>query len=232
MKIHKFAQGSLDWYKARLGIPTSSKFDKIVTPGGKISAQADKYAYRLIAERLLRETMDDFSGTQWMERGKEIEPDAVAQFQYTQGVELVEVGFITSDDGRLGCSPDRLVKGHPQAVEIKCPTPWTQIQYLLEGPGDDYRPQVQGQLLIGGFDLVHFYSYHPRMPPVYVENYRDAMFQVQLRSALGRFLDALDRMTERARSLGAYVVREEPQLPLDKAYPEAEPDPLKIVVPE
>lgn len=232
MKLHRVAQGSLDWYKVRLGIPTASKFDKIVTPQGKISAQADKYLYRLVAERLLRETMDDQLGAvQWMERGLELEPDAANQFAFVNNVELEDGGFVTSDDGKLGCSPDRLVKGSRQSVEIKCPAPWTQIQYLLEGQGEAYRAQVQGQLLIGEFECVHFYSYHPKMPPVHVQNYPDHLFLASLRSALGRFLDVLEQKTERARVLGAYVVAE-PQLPIDKAYPEAEKDPLTIVVPE
>jgi hypothetical protein len=232
MKIHHVAQGSLDWYRLRLGIPTASRFDKIITPTGKASAQATKYQYRLIAERLLRETMDDQIGNvRWIEHGKEEEPNAVAQFQLVNDVELVEVGFITTDDGRIGCSPDRLLKGHHEAVEIKCPAPWTQIGYLLDGPGADYRPQVQGQLLIGRFDLVHFYSYHRRMPPLHVETQPDILFQGLLHDALQRFLDELDERTERARSLGAYVVMPE-HTPLERAYPDAEADPLEIMLPE
>ena len=133
MRIHNVAQGSLDWYRLRQGIPTSSNFDKIITPTGKPSAQGVKYQYRLIAERLLMESMDDqLAGVRWMEHGKEEEPNAVAQFQLVNDVELVDVGFITTDDGRLGCSPDRLIQGHHESVEIKCPAPWTQIGYLLD----------------------------------------------------------------------------------------------------
>lgn len=233
MKIHQVEQGSLDWYRLRLGIPTSSNFDKIITPGGKPSAQCWKYMYRLIAERLLKESMDDqLGGVRWMEHGKEEEPNAIAQFQLVNDVELVPAGFITTDDGRLGCSPDRLIFGYSEAVEIKCPAPWTQIGYLLDGPGNDYRCQVQGQLLIGDFDVVHFYSYHRRMPALHIETRADPVFRAQLCSALDSFLDQLDVNTERARSLGAYIVFPELGTPLDRAYPEAEADPLQIEIPE
>ena len=34
MIIHEVEQGSGDWLKLRLGIPTASEFDKIITPTG------------------------------------------------------------------------------------------------------------------------------------------------------------------------------------------------------
>jgi hypothetical protein len=57
-KIYRCEQGSMDWYRLRMGIPTASQFHKIVTPGGKLSEQRHAYMYRLIAERLLMESMD------------------------------------------------------------------------------------------------------------------------------------------------------------------------------
>ena len=65
-------------------------------------------------------------------------------------------GAVPSDDGRIGCSPDRTVMekgGRYSLVEIKCPAPWTHIGYLLDGPGADYRQQVQGQLLVTGAEF-------------------------------------------------------------------------------
>lgn len=231
MKFYPIEAGSNRWYEARLGIPTSSQFAKIITPLGKPSTQARTYMYRLIAERLLKETQDDQLGyVQWVDHGKGQEGNAAAMFEFTHERQLRPGGFVTTDDGRIGCSPDRLV-GKNEAVEIKAPAPWTQIGYLLDGPGDNYRPQVQGQLFVGEFDCVHFYSYHPQMPPFEQITLPDLAFLGMLRSALSAFCDTLDVMTERARSLGAYAVARRIDTPADVAYQADEDAALKIVVP-
>ena len=87
MKLHRVEQGSVEWYRLRLGRPTSSNFHKIVTPKGEPSKQAPKYLYRLVAERLLNETMDDEIGfVKWVAQGKEQEPYAVKQFEFVNDV--------------------------------------------------------------------------------------------------------------------------------------------------
>ena len=202
-----------------------------MTPGGKPSSKAREYMYRLIAERLLRDTMDDQIGhVQWVQHGKMEEPHAAQQFEFITELQLEDVGFITTNDGTIGCSPDRLVKGGAEAVEIKCPSPPTQIGYLLDGLDNDYRPQVQGQLLVGEFVRGHFYSWHPRMPPFHLITRRDEPYIRLLDSALQAFLDVLEENTEKARRLGAYVVTEHIS-PMLRAYPELEPDPLQIILP-
>jgi len=45
-------QGSERWLQARLGIPTASAFDKIVTSTGKASTQSNAYMNKLLAEWL------------------------------------------------------------------------------------------------------------------------------------------------------------------------------------
>lgn len=208
-KVHYVDQGTPEWHMLRLGKPTASMFHKIITPGGKPSEgqQAHLYMCRLIAERLLNEEMDDgIAGRiEWVERGKIEEPNAVAQLQFTHNLKLEPVGFVTDDSGRFGCSPDRLVVGKAEAVEVKCPMPWTQISYMLDGPGTNYRPQVQGHLLVGEFERVHFYSWHGRMPPVYLVTHRDEKFIRLMADALERFWADLEAGTNRCRSMGSFA---------------------------
>lgn len=232
-KFYQVEQGSVRWYELRLGIPTASNFNKIITPKGERSKQGRKYMYRLIAERLLKESQDDQIGfVKWVEHGSANEAGAGALFEFTHEIPLEPGGFVTTDDGRIGASPDRLLKGGVEAVEIKAPAPWTHIGYLLDGPGDDYRPQVQGQLYVGGFGAVHFYSYHPQMPPFEQVTLPDRGFQRLLQSELAWFVDDLDRLTERAKALGAYAVTTRPQTPADAAYQAEEDEPLRLVIPE
>lgn len=227
--IYKFPQGSVEWSEARRGIPTASQFEKIITPTGKPSEQAVPYMNRLIAEILLNESMDDQLHVEWVERGKELEPHARAQFQFLENCEVELVGFVTDNDGKVGCSPDGVIKDKPEAVEIKCPAPWTQIGYLLDGPGPKYKPQVQGQLMIGDFERVHFYSYHPSMPALHLITLPDKAYQKLLRQYLADFLETLDARLDRARSLGAYAAARKYVTPLDRTAPA--PEPLSIILP-
>lgn len=204
-KIHRVDQGTYEWVELRLGIPTSSMFHKIITPSGKPSEQARGYMYRLIAERLLNDQMEDGAGrVEWVERGKLEQPNAIAQFQFAYDLKVEPVGFITDDKGRIGSSPDGLVVGRPESVEVKCPAPWTQVGYLLDGLGNDYRPQIQGQLLVGEFERGHFYSWHPRTPPFYRITNRDDRYLRVLEPLLHAFLDELDHETKRAQSMGSW----------------------------
>lgn len=234
MKLYRVEQGSVGWYRLRLGKPTSSNFHKIVTPKGEPSKQAVKYLYRLLAERLLNETCDDEIGfVKWVANGKENEPYAVKQFEFVNEVELEPGGFVTTNDGRIGASPDRIFKGHKESLEIKSPAPWTQLQYLLEGPDDAYIAQTQGHLLVGDeFEAVHFYSYNPRTPPFHKVILRDNRYQALLAAALTKFCDILDQQTERARALGAFAVVGHVETPADIAYQADEYVQLRLVNPE
>jgi hypothetical protein len=234
MRLYRVEQGSVEWYRRRLGIPTSSNFHKIVTPAGAPSKQAIKYLYRLVAERLLHETMDDEIGfVKWVQNGKENEPYAVKQFQFANQIELEPGGFVTTNDGRIGASPDRIFKGHKESLEIKSPAPWTQLQYLLEGPEDAYIAQTQGHLLVGDeFDAVHFYSYNPRTPSFHRVVLRDPHYQSILAAALDQFCDVLDKTTERAKALGAYSVVRNVETPGEIAYQADEDTQLRLINPE
>lgn len=196
-------QRTPEWRKARLGIPTASNFKKIVKPDGGPSVSAQDYMCRLIGERVLgRSLEEDISNLKWVRHGIDYEDEAVAEFEAISGEQTAKIGFVTAQDGRWGCSPDRVIPGKNAALEIKCPAPWTHIEYLLYGPGKDYKQQVQGQMLVGGYDRVYFFSYFPGMPPASIVTERDESFLVKLRAALIAFSKNLDEETEKCRKIG------------------------------
>lgn len=218
MIVHYVEQGSAEWLALRLGVPTASEFEKIITPAtGKLSAASHAYAVRLVTERLLNRSLDDVSNLQWVERGKELEPAAVRLFEFQEGVKTKPVGFITTDDGMIGASPDRLV-GDDGLLEIKCPAPHTHMGYLLDGFGTAYRPQVQGQLFVTGRQCCIRMSYHPEMPLVIERIERDEPYIAKLGEALAAFLDMRDEMLDRARSLGVFTAPVRPMTPAEVAY--------------
>jgi hypothetical protein len=206
---HPVPQQSEEWFRKRAGIPTSSNFSKIVTPTGKLSKQADEYACRLIAERLLGESFPKalpFAETFWMERGSMLEGDAVALYEFEVGEQTEPIGFIVNDDGTAGCSPDRMV-GERGLVEIKCPAPWVHIENLLAERIDaSHIPQVQGQLLITGREWVDWYSYHPELPPSRIRTERDEAYLKVLRDALAQFHEMMLKKIEVLANKGYYKV--------------------------
>ncbi len=186
---------SREWFLMRLGVPTSSEFHKIVTPGGKISAQAEGYAHTLLAELMLGRSLDT-PETQWMVRGQELEDEAIKAYELVAGVETSLGGFITNDDGTLGCSPDRLV-GEDGILEMKVPAPNTHVGYLVSRDfGKEKWPQVQGQLLVSGRKWVDLMSYHPELPPVVIRAERDEKYIAILAPALATFVEQLRLMRE------------------------------------
>lgn len=197
-------QGSVAWIKARLGLPTASEFHKIVTPTGKLSSQADKYAYRLIYEALSGQPAQDLEGLEWIERGREMEPKALMAYEFENDVVTQEIGFITTDDGEIGCSPDRLV-GVNGLLELKCPSPQMHIQYMAEGPGDKYQPQVQGQLLVSDRSFVDFMSFHPWMPRVLIRTIRDEGYISILRRSLREFCQMKKETMAKILSQGTFT---------------------------
>ncbi len=185
-KYYDVDQGSEKHEYLRMGIPTSSNFDKIITPLGKPSKQAEKYAYFLIAERFLNRKINTYTSAA-MENGKIMEEDAANDYELQTGRETKAIGFVTTDDGLIGCSPDRFV-GDDGLVEFKCPMPQTQIEYLLTGKVDrEYWPQLQGQLFVTGRQWVDIMSYNPELPRCIVRVERDNEFIACLENLLWEF---------------------------------------------
>jgi hypothetical protein len=218
MKIHLCEQRSDAWYRLRMGIPTASQFHNILTPTGAPTKgdRRAKYKFRLIAERLLQQSMDDRFENYWTKRGQELEEQATEGFlaQVLKPGErfiLRKIGFITTDDGKIGASPDRILetgKHSEEGLEIKCPSPWVQVEYLLEGLESNYKPQVQGHMLVGGFKVMHLWCWHPLMPPVHIRTERDDDYIKKLARALFDFCNELDAETDRAQRKGNYKLAE------------------------
>ena len=191
--IHDVPQRSEMWDRLRLGVPTASNFHKIITPLGKTSVQYKEYCYHLIAERLLGRKVDTYTSPA-MERGTIVEDEAIAWYELTQDMDTSPVGFIASNDGRIGCSPDRLV-GDEGLLEIKAPLPATQVGYLITGKLDQrYTPQIQGQLYISERQWVDIVAWHEELPRTIIRVERDEEYIKKLAKALAEVNAEIDRV--------------------------------------
>ena len=198
-------QGSEAWRNARLGIPTASAFDRIITPAGKLSASRDTYMNELLAERMTGYPVQSVT-TKMMERGHEMEPDAVAYYEMMRECQTYPIGFVTNNAGTIGASPDRLVTPS-LGVEAKAPGAATHVGYMRGGVGASmaYKIQTQGQIYVCDFDAVDIISYHPDMPDTIYRTGRDEPFIKLMAAALGAFNEELYREVERFRAEGWIV---------------------------
>jgi hypothetical protein len=213
MKIIDCEQYSDDWYRARIGIPTASQFHNIITPLGAPTKgdRRMKYMYRLIAERLLQQSMDDRFQNYWTKRGHDLEDEAAKKFSFhvkRRNTTWKRIGFVTTDDGKIGASPERLSSDGKEGLEVKCPSPWVQVEYLLEGVDANYKPQVQGHILVCGLTRMHLWCWHPQMPPVHIPTERDGDYIEKLARELWHFCNELDSETDRALRKGPYKLSE------------------------
>lgn len=188
MIIHDVEQGSVAWFAARLGIPTASEFSRLVTGTGLPSTSLPKYARELAAEVFAGKTLDAFDGNSWMDRGKEMEEEALNAFSFIHDVELKRVGFITNDEATAGCSPDALI-GDDGGLEIKALKAESHLEivtyYKKNGIAPPkYKPQVQGSMFITSRKSWTQLFYHPDLPPLIIKNVPDLVFHTALAKAI------------------------------------------------
>lgn len=207
MIIHNVEQHSPQWFALRLGVPTASCFGKIITPvSGELSKQAATYAHELVAETMLGYPVKNLDDMFWIERGQELEPQAVRMYEFTFDAETKPVGFMTTDDGQIGASPDRLV-GADGIMEIKCCSPTIHMGYVLGAIEEKYKPQIQGQLYISGRQWCDWFAYHPELPPKRIRTLRDEEYIERLDRALRGFLNMKYNMIESLKAQGLFIDR-------------------------
>ena len=171
-------QGTEEWLRARLGVPSASNFSKVVTTKGQRSTSFMGYVNALIAEKLTGDPTY-VKITEPMERGTSLEDEARAMYQLINDTEVRQVDFIKHPNMEVGCSPDGLIdvkcdRGLIGGLEIKCPLQGTHVEYLRAGKvPSKYMLQVQGCMFVTGRGYWDFMSYHPKMKPLIVRTYRD-----------------------------------------------------------
>lgn len=193
MIVHDCKQGSPEWLKLRLGIPTASEFDALVSPEWKIRTGQGPQTYliRKLCEKVLGFAQDDGSSFA-MNQGSIIEGEALPYLAFVHDIKAERVGFCTTDDGRIGCSPDGLV-GEEGGVEIKCPQPEQHLGYLLAGEvPKQYLAQVHGSMFVTGRKWWWFMSYSRQFPPLILRVERDEKIQDAFRGAFKTFFQQYD----------------------------------------
>jgi len=213
LEIFNDEQGSLEWFAARLGIPTASQFHTVMAKGkgGGASKTRETYMLKLIGERMTGELMDNFNNAH-MERGKRLEAEARDLYAVTKGVWTEPVGFLRR--GRVGASPDSLVD-ETGLLEVKTKLPHLQLEVLLANKlPAEHRAQAHGQLWIAEREWIDFVSYWPGLPQLIVREYRDETYIAEIKSAVDEFNEEMDaRMAAFEKQFGKQWFNPKPRLP-------------------
>lgn len=204
MKVHEtLEQGTQEWLRVRAGKITGTGVERILDASNKArsGAMPKTYLHQLVGERLKGRPIDEIGGD-WIDRGRELEAEARRWLAFELGQEITEVGFIESDCGRYGFSPD----GHvfmEQGVELKCPALKTHLGYLLEPATLEkkYHHQVQFAMWVAGWNRVALASYCPEMPPVLRIVGVDKKAHAAYDSVIPAFADKVDAAVAKIRAM-------------------------------
>jgi len=180
-------QKSAEWMLLRSGIPTASEMDALLTPLFKLKEGKGPRTYlcQKTAEWWQGCALPSYQSFQ-MEQGNVLEEEALPWYNFTYDANVKQIGFVTTDDGKAGCSPDGICDEY--GVEIKCPQADTHTRYLLDGTlPDDYQVQVHFSMFITGMKLWKFISFRRGFPQFVLDVPRDEAKQQAIRQALTKF---------------------------------------------
>lgn len=155
-------QGSEEWNDLRLGRMTGSGAGVFLTESkkAKFEAGVTSYIYQKAAEWITGE-IESIKPNFSMERGTELEPFAIANYEEETYNQVNRVGFV-SLNRFVGCSPDGLV-GEDGIIEVKCPMHPEFIRYAdTKVISKDYIAQIQFGLFVTGRKWCDFIVYHPQ----------------------------------------------------------------------
>jgi putative phage-type endonuclease len=195
-------QGTPEWHAMRCGKVTASRVADVMRSGrgGAPSASRARYMGELVAERLTGVPYESFKSAE-MQRGNEIEAEAVSAYAFICGAQCDRIAFVDHPSIEMaGASPDALI-GDDGLAEFKCPASHTHIQTLLSDKIDgDYVRQMQWQMACTGRQWCDFVSYDPRLPTemaLYVRRLqRDDAAIAAMEMAVSQFLFETSMMVD------------------------------------
>ncbi len=201
MKIIDCVQGSEEWLKARAGVVTASECDSIFKQDFTLRTGETPHTYMCtkLAERLLGGPLPSFNSFGVLEQGSIREEQARPWYELEYDTTIEQVGFITTDDGKVGCSPDGMFTPLG-GIEIKCPLAQTHVKYLLaqEVPLE-YLPQIHASMYVTGAPWWKFLSYRPGLPPLVLTVERNEEIQSKIHDGLTIFNAKLDTAFKRLK---------------------------------
>jgi hypothetical protein len=190
-------QGSEEWLRLRLGIVTMSELSPLLVGGKDVSGfgtGALTYMNKLIAERILGEPAESYSG--WQTQMGHADEPVIRQLHAERiDCEITQVGFMTNHG--CGYSPDGEI-GADGLAEYKRKVPHIQCQIILDDKvPDEHIDQCQGGLWVSEREWIDFVSYCPGLPLFVKRVHRDEALIKKYAEAVERFYFHLEKRMQR-----------------------------------
>lgn len=197
LQIIDCEQGTPEWFLARCGVATASKFKDVLAKGeGKTRT---KYMRELACE-IVRGAPSPFEAYKNadMERGNAYEDEARVLYCLLTDYQVSNIGFMRCD--RVGYSPDGVI-GDDGLIEIKTKADALHAEcLLLDKVPTEHTAQIQGGLWVSGRQWLDFVSYTPGLPLFVKRVFRDEDYIAKLDAEVYAFIAELDSMAERIRN--------------------------------
>ena len=220
MIVHHLEQRTDEWIQLRVGKLTASQAGKMLalTKSGW-SVQRHDLRMQIACENITGFSCETpFVANEAVQRGLDQEEASVRFYESLTGAVVDRsVGFLESDDGTCGCSPDGLVTesisndaaGHVRGLlECKNPTTKNHVVYMRAGVvPPQYVAQLTHSLFVAGpdYQFIDFFSYDSRLPPgldaFLVREWRDEEKMAVHADAVAVFLREIDDEVNELRSL-------------------------------
>ena len=159
MKTIKF-ESKDDWFAGRKTRITGSRLKDIYA----VRKERKQGFWELLAERL--EIGDDESDNP-MQRGTDLEKEAIAQFEEHEGKTVnTDLVIWTRDDNEsIAISPDGFI-GETEAIECKCLASARHLEAYFEKsiPKEYWLQVIQYFIVNEKLEVLHFVMYDPRIP--------------------------------------------------------------------
>jgi hypothetical protein len=209
-------QGTEEWHRARVGIPTASKFRDaldVLKKDGRPAQKSIDYAHELAIERIAQYPVREVFESWQMRRGTEEEPYGRLNYEVDHGVAVREAGICLTDDRLFGYSTDGLVDENG-LIEIKSlVAPVKLVALWREGDLSEWMHQIQGGLWITEREWADFICWAPQLRAVgkelYVKRvYRDEKFINEMEMGLLAFNERVNVIERLLRADPAAVIPE------------------------
>lgn len=181
---HKVEQNSDEWFEKRIQYPMTASNGNTIKVAG---AGLDTLVMERVIKKVFQNTEDSYTN-KTLEQGHRREEQAKVLFEMETGLTVEECGFYTNDEisDIAGASPDGRVN-EKEGVEIKSLEQKAYLKYFLSRKIDNkYMYQMQFQMMICGFEKVHFIVYNPdfEQPIIIQEVLRDEKMIDELKNGL------------------------------------------------
>ncbi len=170
--VHDVVQRSPEWHAlraTRIGGSDAEAVLAVGARGGEAVTRRDlRFKLALAGLRDGHAEPESYDNAD-MRRGRDLESEALWNYELTTGRVLLSVGYVTdSDQPLLGYSPDGVVVEDGLwvgLVEVKCPRSATHHDTWITQTEGKYTAQLTHALTVcKDLQWIDFVSYHPRFP--------------------------------------------------------------------